>query len=156
MVTPTKIPGPDPVWPKCATSLAVIRADTVLLIERGQGRLKGFWSLPGGHIEPGETARAAALRETREETGIEATLEGLVDVHEVLLHGAGTDTDRTLLAHYLIVVFCGHWLAGEPVAGGDAAAARFVRLADIASYRLTDGAEPLIHRARAMLQGGSA
>ncbi len=146
------LPEPVALWPRCATSLAVVRGDTVLLIERGAGRLQGYWSLPGGHIEPGETVRAAALRETREEAGVEATLEALVDVHEVLLHAP----DRALLAHYVIVVFCGHWLAGEPTAGSDAAAARFVRLADLGSYRLTDGAAPLIQRAWNTLEGGRA
>jgi 8-oxo-dGTP diphosphatase len=149
MVQP--VPRSDASWPKCATSLAVFRGNTVLLVERGQGRLKGFWSLPGGHIEPGEAARAAALRETREEAGIEVALESLVDVHEVLLH----DDADGLLAHYLIIVFCGRWLAGEPVAGGDAAAARFVRLEDIDGYRLTDGASALIQHAWSMLQTGN-
>ena len=32
------------------------------------------WSFPKGHVEPGETLLQAALRETREETGIEAAL----------------------------------------------------------------------------------
>jgi 8-oxo-dGTP diphosphatase len=130
-------------WPRCAVSAAVLRGEEVLLIERGKGTLRGFWSLPGGHIEPGETARAAALREVREETGVAAELAGLVDVHEVIRHGPGD----VLAAHYLIAVFWGRWLAGEPMAGSDAAAARFVALADLPSYRLTDGAADFIHRA---------
>jgi 8-oxo-dGTP diphosphatase len=152
MATDPKISEATAAWPRCAASLAVIRGDAVLLVQRGQGRLQGYWSLPGGHIEPGETVRAAALRETREETGVEARLESLVDVHEVLLHAE----DRTLLAHYVIAVFCGRWLAGEPVAGGDAAAACFVPIADLGGYRLTDGAAPLIQRARNLLQGTGA
>jgi ADP-ribose pyrophosphatase YjhB (NUDIX family) len=80
-----------------------------------------LWSLPGGHIEPGETASAAAVREVREETGVEAELAGLVDVHDVILRR----DDGALLAHYLIAVYCGRWLAGEPMPGGDEIAARF-------------------------------
>ena len=51
--------------------------------------------------------------------------------------------DGACIAHYLIAVFCGRWLAGEPVPGGDELAARFVAIEDIddaARYRLTDGA----------------
>lgn len=138
------------IWPRCAASAAIFRGKEVLLIERGKGALKGFWSLPGGHIEPGETARAAASRELREETGVEAELAGLVDIHEVIVHAPS----GALRAHYLITVFCGRWLSGEPAAGGDAAAARFYPVEEIAipgRLRLTDGAAAIIHRARTQL-----
>jgi 8-oxo-dGTP diphosphatase len=140
-------------WPRCGASAAIFRGEEVLLIERGKGALKGLWSLPGGHIEPGETARAAAVREVREETGVEAELAGLVDIHEVILHAPG----GILRAHYLIAVFCGRWRGGEPVAGSDAAAARFLPAGEIevpGRLPLTDGAAALIHRARARLQSG--
>src|SRR5882757_3042701 len=103
----------DPDWPRCGASAAVFRDGAVLLIERAKGALKGRWSLPGGHIEPGETAQAAAAREVREETGVDVDIQGLVDVHEVILRRP----DDTLLAHYLITVFRGRWRAGEPSAG---------------------------------------
>jgi 8-oxo-dGTP diphosphatase len=119
-----------------------------LLIERGKGALQGLCSLPGGHIEPGEPARAAALREVREETGVEAELGGLVDVHEVIRQG----DDGRLIAHFLLVVFFGRWVAGEPAAGSDAAAARFVPIESIAALRMTDAAPEFIHRAWTMLQ----
>lgn len=51
----------------------VYRNDTVLMI-----RVGSRWSFPKGHVEPGETAKQAAVRETREETGISAEL--LTDV----------------------------------------------------------------------------
>jgi ADP-ribose pyrophosphatase YjhB (NUDIX family) len=114
----------------------------VLLVERGKGYLRGYWSLPGGHIEPGEAAQAAALREVREETGIEAQIEGLIDIHEMMRR----HDDGRLAAHYLLAVFFGRWGAGEPRAQGDAAAARFVPIDAIGALRLTDGAASFIHR----------
>ena len=114
----------------------------MLLIERGRGPLRGLWSLPGGHIEPGEAARAAALREVREETGVEADIAGLLDIHEVLRHDGGR-----LTAHYLLVVFFGRWVSGEPVPGDDAAATRFVPMEALAALPLTYGAASFIHRA---------
>ena len=42
----------------------------VLLIQRGYGKEKGKWSLPGGFVDPGERSKHAAYRETKEETGL--------------------------------------------------------------------------------------
>ena len=61
------------------------RAGKVLLMRRaGTGFFDGLYSLPGGHVEPGESLRAAAVREVSEEIGIELTaadLEHLGVVH---------------------------------------------------------------------------
>lgn len=130
-------------WPRAAASAVVFRDGEVLLVERGKPPMSGVWSLPGGHIEPGETAREAACRELAEETGITAELLGLVDVHDVIIR---TPVD-TLKAHYLITVFYGRWVAGEPAAATDCRNARFVPLREIAGYRLTDGAQRIIEAA---------
>ena len=137
-------------WPRCGASAAIFRRGQVLLVERAKGPLAGLWSLPGGHIEPGEPVRAAALREIDEETGVAAEIAGLLDVHEVIRRGA----QGRLLAHYLLVVWYGRWVAGEPAAGGDAAAARFVALDAIDRLAMTDGAAGLIRRARTLAQAG--
>lgn len=44
--------------------------DHVLLIKRGGYPYKGYWALPGGFMNPNETAAQAAVRELQEETGI--------------------------------------------------------------------------------------
>lgn len=139
----------QPPAPRAAASMAVIRSGSVLLIQRGTGELKGLWSLPGGHIEPGERARDAARREVREETSIEADPVALVDLHDVILRAE----DGGLRAHYLIAVFAGRWRAGEPVAGGDAADARFVPMSELGDLPLTPGAAGFIERAAALLAG---
>ena len=55
-----------------ATLLFVVRDGEVLLIRKKRGFGAGKINGPGGRIEPGETSREAAIRETREELGIEA------------------------------------------------------------------------------------
>lgn len=52
--------------------LFVIRDNQILLIRKKRGLGAGKINGPGGRIEPGESARDAAIRETREELGIEA------------------------------------------------------------------------------------
>jgi ADP-ribose pyrophosphatase YjhB (NUDIX family) len=133
----------NPRWPRSGASAAIFRGRDVLLIQRGEGALQGLWSLPGGHIEPGELAHAAALREVQEETAVEAALEGLLDIHEVMRH----DESGNILAHYILLVFFGRWLSGEPVARSDAAAARFVPIEALDALPMTDGAAGFIQQA---------
>jgi 8-oxo-dGTP diphosphatase len=138
-----------PQWPRGAASAAIFRAGEVLLIQRGKGGpLLGFWSLPGGHIEPGEPARVAAVREVHEEAGVVAQLAGLLDLHEVIRR----DRAGQLTSHYLIAVFYGRWVSGEPAPGDDAAAARFVPLDAVHALQTTDGTPDFIRRAWSLLQ----
>ncbi|MDB5457571.1 MAG: hydrolase [Caulobacter sp.] len=104
-----------------------LRGDQVLLIKRGNPPRQGQWSLPGGRVEWGETTAAAALRELAEETGVVAKLLGLVDVVDGLFVSPESgETTR----HYVMVDYAARWVSGEPVAGDDAAEARFVGLAE--------------------------
>jgi 8-oxo-dGTP diphosphatase len=139
-----------PNWPRPAASTIVFRNRDVLIVERGKGAARGTWSLPGGHIEPGETAKAAALRELFEETGVTADLVGLADVVDVLLR----DGDNVLRAHYVLCSYYGHWQAGEPQAASDAAAACFVPVTALGDYTMTPGTQVVIERAWKMLNGG--
>lgn len=132
-------------WPRAAASAAIFRAGCVLLVERGKGAARGTWSLPGGHIEPGERAADAAGREVLEETGIEADIRGLVDVRDVIYRSG----DGTLSVHYVLAVYYGFTTAlCEPVAQSDAAAARFVAFEDLAGMTLTPGVGEAIGAAR--------
>ena len=100
-----------------AVGVVCMRGDAVLLIRRGTPPRLGEWSLPGGRIEPGERAIQAALRELREETGVEAEMLGLIDVVDGLFPEHGR--------HYVLIDYAARWLSGEPRAGDDAAEAAF-------------------------------
>ncbi len=121
------------VAPIPAVGIVCLRGEEVLLIRRGTPPRQGEWSLPGGRIEPGERAMDAALRELREETGVEAEITGLIDVVDGLFPEAGR--------HYVLIDYAARWLSGEPVAGDDAVEARFVALDEIGT--LIDWSETL-------------
>jgi ADP-ribose pyrophosphatase YjhB (NUDIX family) len=145
---PDAAEGPELVaWPRAAASAAIFRGARVLIAERGAGPMRGTWSLPGGKIEPGETAAAAAIREIQEETGLDVELAGLIDLHEVIRRSGAGDVQL----HYIIAVHYGTCASGEPRAATDISDARFVRLDELSGYRLTDGAVRFIHEAHRRL-----
>ncbi|WP_374515000.1 NUDIX hydrolase [Brevundimonas sp.] len=109
------LPAPVP-----CVGVVCLKGDEVLLIRRGRPPRQGEWSLPGGRIEPGERAVDAGLRELREETGVEARIVRLLDVVDGVFPEAGR--------HYVLIDYVAEWIAGEPVAGDDAADAAFVPL----------------------------
>jgi 8-oxo-dGTP diphosphatase len=53
-----------------AASVAIVRRDDLLLIQRNRAPSEGLWTLPGGRLEPGETAEQCAMREVKEELGL--------------------------------------------------------------------------------------
>lgn len=123
------IQEPPRLAPTPTVGVICFRGSEVLLIKRGNPPRQGQWSLPGGRQEWGETAPSGALRELREETGVEAQILGLVDVVD------GVFTSRTtgeVTRHYVMIDYAARWLSGEPVAGDDADEARFFSLAEAA------------------------
>lgn len=113
--------------PVATVGVVCLKGDEVLLIKRGQAPRLGQWSLPGGRLEWGETLVAGALRELTEETGVSAEILGLIDAVDGLFTSRTTgETTR----HYVMIDYAARWIAGEPVAGDDAAEARFFTLSE--------------------------
>ncbi|MEL6665180.1 MAG: NUDIX hydrolase [Pseudomonadota bacterium] len=121
--------------PVPAVGVVCFRDEQVLLIRRGTPPKQGEWSMPGGRVEPGEPVRTAALRELKEETGVDAVLVDLVDVVDAVFQNRSGDL---ITRHYVLIDFVAQWQSGEPVAGDDAADARFFHLSDLASLDLWD------------------
>ncbi len=65
-----------------AADAVVLLDGEVVLLERNHPPFEGSWVLPGGLVEPGETAREACVRETKEEVGLNVTVEGFVGLYD--------------------------------------------------------------------------
>lgn len=129
-----KAPREYPDYPIAGVGVVVWKDGKVLLIRRGRPPREGDWSLPGGRQKLGETTRETAIREVREEAGIEVVVGHLLDVIDSIV----PDGDGRIRYHYTLADFDAEWQAGEAVAGGDAAALEWADPADLAGYDLWD------------------
>lgn len=135
-----------PGRPFLAASVAVLRGDRLLLAARGRPPLDHIFSLPGGLVEPGETLAEAALRELREETGIEAELIRFIGPIEFI----EPDPDGRIRHHYVIAAHVARWRSGEGTVGPEARAIRWIREGEIGAVPTTPGLPPILRAAFAI------
>jgi 8-oxo-dGTP diphosphatase len=64
-----------------AADAVVIKDGKILLIKRGTDPFKGMWALPGGRLEEDETIEQCAIREAKEETGLDIGIQKLIGVY---------------------------------------------------------------------------
>lgn len=100
---------------------------SVLLVQRSKAPNAGAWGFPGGHVELGETAEEAAIRELQEETGIEATAVQHLRNIDVVQRDATGKVER----HYVLIATRCQYVAGKAVAADDAADAQWIAMADL-------------------------
>jgi 8-oxo-dGTP diphosphatase len=124
-----------PSRPFVAASVAVFRHGRVLLAARGRAPMTGVFTLPGGLVEAGETLGEAALRELREEVGVEARLIGALAPVEVI----EKDGDGRIRRHIVILAHAARWIAGEPRTGPEAREIKWVTQSEIAELPTTPG-----------------
>ncbi len=120
----------------------LLPGDRVVLIERGN-EPRG-WALPGGFVDEGEALEAAAVREAREETGLQV---GLVEQFH-----SYSDPRRDPRRHTITTVFLGR-AVGEPVGGDDAASAAAFAWTSLPAPIAFDHAEILSDVRRYLLTG---
>lgn len=133
-------------WPRLGALAVVIEAGQVLLALRCPDKPNaGLWGYPGGHVEPGETVHAAAVRELQEETCLHATPV------ETLMHldAMAFDARGGLLYHYLLVAVRCTEPRGVLQACDDAAEVRWVAIEEVLAgvLPLIDDVDTVLKRA---------
>ncbi len=124
--------------PELCVGCVALHDGELLLIRRGHGPAAGEWSVPGGRVEGGELLAEAVIRELREETGLEGVCGELIGWVELL--------DDTVAQHFVVLDFEVTVLdETPPVAGDDAAEARWVPLGDVIELKLVEGLAEFLH-----------
>ncbi len=124
-------PEPNSLVP--AVSVVVVRDDgAILLIRRTDNE---NWALPGGAIELNESVGQAAVRETREETGIGCVITGLVGIYSDprhVIHYTSNDEVRREFS----IVLTARPVSGQPTPSEESREVRWVHPPDLASYTM--------------------
>jgi len=134
-----------PPHPQLAVSAAIFRDDRILLVRRARSPARGYYSLPGGRVEFGETLHAALHREVDEETALKIEIIGLAGWREVVPRAGGG-------GHYLIMSFAARWTSGEPVLNDELDDFRWLAPDAIGDLKVTSGLQEVIRQARSLLR----
>ena len=135
----------QPSHPQLAVSAAIFRDDKILLVRRARSPGKGFYSLPGGRVEFGESLHTALHREVDEETALRIEIVGLAGWREVLPAASGG-------GHYLIMSFAARWRSGEPVLNDELDDFRWLPPDALGDLQMTDGLSEVIQSARRLVR----
>jgi len=100
--------------PVPAVAAIIPREERIVLVRRAEEPRRGDWCLPAGFMETDETPEECAVRETREETGLDIRITGLFGVD------IGRDDPRTRV---VLIIYLAELLGGELQAGDDASEA---------------------------------
>lgn len=119
------------------------RRGPILLVERGGPPLKGYWSIPGGLVETGETLDQAVRREVLEETGLRVKPVEMFGIFERVMKDARGRVEY----HYLLLDYVCKVTGGKLRAGDDVARVEWVTRGRLGDYQMTEGTRDVIERA---------
>jgi ADP-ribose pyrophosphatase YjhB (NUDIX family) len=115
-----------------ANVVVVNEAGEILLIRRTDN---GNWALPGGAVDLGESLSQAAIRETREESGVECEITGLSGIYtdpgHVLLY-----TSNGEVRQEFSIVLTARPTGGELTPSDESSEVRWVPVGEISDYQM--------------------
>lgn len=96
-----------PTAPRVGVGVIITRDQQVLLLRRRNVHGAGTWSTPGGHLDFGELPEQCAVREVKEETGL--------DINAVTFRAITNDVFSAEGRHYITIWMEGRYTSGEPI-----------------------------------------
>lgn len=127
-----------------------VNGEKVVLVKRGRPPLEGEWSLPGGVVELGETLRAAAEREAREETGLIVEAGEVLEIFDRIVPAP----DGRTRYHYVLVDFLCMVHGGKLERGSDAADVAWAGGSELQKFQLEKPAVEVIEKGFAKANHG--
>lgn len=122
--------------PRLTSAVLVIHDDKFLLAERNKENCNGYWVIPGGGVNFGESIREAAIREVKEETNLDVEIIKFLCYKEII----------NMPGNYHSVVFF-HLAKPKHLdveAKGDVSSAKFFSIDEIKNLKLIKSAEDIL------------
>ncbi len=132
-----------PKRPLVGVGALIFNRGRILMAQRGKEPLKGWWSLPGGALETGESLRDAVCREVREETGLEVRPLRVFEIFERIIR----DDAGAVEYHYVLIDYVCRVTGGTLAPGDDVCRVEWVLRRDLRKMQITEGTLDVIHRA---------
>jgi len=139
-----------PSQPVVGVGVVIVDCGKLVLVKRGAEPALGKWSFPGGAVELGEAVRDAAVREAKEECGLDIDLvDGRpMDVYDILK----VDESGGLRYHYVLLQFLARPKGGVLKHTSDVTDARWVPLEEVENYDLTESVRSFFRKHRKELE----
>ena len=131
-----------PERPLVGVGVLIREGDRYLMVKRGAEPDAGLWSIPGGLVEVGERTSDAAVREAREETGLDVDIVDVLGVVDKIVR----DEARRVKYHFVIIDYLGEPRGGSMRAASDALEARWAKAEELPGYELPPTLVELLKR----------
>jgi ADP-ribose pyrophosphatase YjhB (NUDIX family) len=132
-----------PNRPLIGVGALIFQRGRILMAQRGKEPLMGWWSLPGGAVEAGESLEAAVLREVLEETGLVVETVRVHEIFERIIRDAAGIPEY----HYVLIDYICRVAGGALQAGDDVARVAWMQWDELAGLQVTEGTLAVIERA---------
>ena len=132
-----------PKRPIVGVGALIFRRGKILMAQRGKEPLKGWWSLPGGALELGESLDAGVRREVREETGLEVLPLKVFEIFERIMRDAAGEPEY----HYVLIDYVCRVTGGTLQAGDDVCAVAWTAREGLKELQITEGTLAVIEKA---------
>jgi len=139
-----------PSQPVVGVGVVIVNRGRLVLVKRGAEPALGKWSFPGGAVELGEAVRDAAVREAKEECGLDVELveDRPMDAYDILT----LDQSERLRYHYVLLQFLAQPKEGALKPTSDVTDARWVPMEEVETYDLTESARLFFRKYRKELE----
>ena len=119
--------------PLIAVGVLVIDKDKALIIKRGEEPNKFLWSIPGGLVEIGEELEEAAIREVKEEMGIDVKIEKMIGIFNCI-----NRNKNEIEYHYVIIDYIAREFTGSIKTNKEILDFKWMKFNELHNYELTN------------------